>query len=347
MQKIKIEIQNLRGFSILSVFCFHLLPKYFPNGYLGVDVFFVISGFLITQQLMHLENGRIANYLSEFYFRRFKRILPSAMSILVFSLVASYFLLGIVTFVDNLKEAQWVNLFTGNWFYSKLKIDYFSAGNISLFQHYWSLAIEEQFYLIWPLIIFLPKFRRVLPILIFAISLGFYLESNTAINFFSTFHRIWELTAGALLAIFPWRTKLVLPIASSYILLILILLPIEISQKIATLMTVFLTSALIKFGASAKIKGPFFYLGEISYSIYLVHFPVIKIFDELHPAVGIFLKAVLIILAVSALSILNFFFIESKFRNFKYPNQSKTIATFIFLIFLFEVTLIALKGYYV
>ena len=347
MQKIKIEIQNLRGLSILSVFCFHLLPKYFPNGYLGVDVFFVISGFLITQQLVYLEKRSISKYISEFYFRRFKRILPSAISILVLTLLASYFLLGVVTFVDNLKEAQWVNLFAGNWFYSKLKIDYFSSGNISLFQHYWSLAIEEQFYLIWPLIIFLSKLRRFLPIFIFSISLGIYLHSNTAISFFSTFHRIWELAAGALLAIYPWRTKLVLPIASSYILLILILFPIEITQKIATLLAVFLTSVLITFGLSAKIKGPFFYLGEISYSIYLVHCPVIKIFDELHPNMGISLRTVLIILTVSALSTLNFFLIENKFRNFKYRNPSKTIATYIFLVLFFEFTLISLKGYYV
>ena len=109
MSSIRYEIQSLRGVSILAVICFHLAKDQFPNGYLGVDIFFVISGYLITQQLSNLKTYDLKRYLREFYFRRLKRIIPSALSILIITLIVTNLLLGSITLIQNLPDATWSN----------------------------------------------------------------------------------------------------------------------------------------------------------------------------------------------------------------------------------------------
>src|SRR5690606_11128077 len=124
------------------------------GGFVGVDVFFVVSGFLITQLLLreHEVKGRIS--LRDFYTRRARRILPAALLVLAVTLVASRFTMYRDTFGETLVDAVWTALIAANWRFAANGTNYLAADMApSPFQHYWSLAVEEQFYLFWPLLL--------------------------------------------------------------------------------------------------------------------------------------------------------------------------------------------------
>ena len=347
MNSLRNEIQQLRGVSILAVLCFHLYPSTFKNGFLGVDVFFVISGYLITKQLVAADSRSFATYLSNFYFRRLKRIIPSAISIVLLTLLATYFLLGIVTFVQNLDDAKWANLFLANWFYLHQNLNYFATGNINLFQHYWSLAIEEQFYLFWPLILFFNKRNWAIPLIIFSASLWLYLNASYPSNFYSTTNRVWELLSGALLVLLPVRQSSKLGPIFPIVLMIFLLLPLNISPKGSTILIVFATSIYIAAAKEVSFKGPLYALGQISFTLYLVHFPIIKIYDDLNSSDQPIMRAISIFAVITLATLLNYKFIENKFRYRNYRDPKTLIFGTLITLVLIEVILISLKGYYV
>ena len=126
----------------------------FSGGFVGVDVFFVISGFLITSLLMReaATTGRIS--LLGFYARRARRILPAAALVAVATVVASIVLLPLVRAVEVIKDSVWAAAFAANIRFASVGTDYFAQGEpASPLQHYWSLSVEEQFYLVWPLLL--------------------------------------------------------------------------------------------------------------------------------------------------------------------------------------------------
>ena len=143
-------IDGLRAIAVSAVFAYHLFPTFVPGGYLGVDLFFVLSGFLITSLLVRERVLEAAVSLKGFWIRRARRILPAALTVMLATCSAALLVspdlrvnlwqqvLGIVTFSTN-----WVQILTGS--------SYFDSTIPQLFVHYWSLAVEEQFYLIWPL----------------------------------------------------------------------------------------------------------------------------------------------------------------------------------------------------
>ena len=151
------EIQGLRALAVLAVITNHLFPDLLPGGFLGVDIFFLLSGYLITSQLMELsalDNTR--HSLLVFYARRIRRILPSALLVIWVSVFLAYRYLGPVVGNENLRDARWSTLFFANSHFNSLKVDYFGQGTSSpLLQHYWSLAVEEQFYIVWPILLLL------------------------------------------------------------------------------------------------------------------------------------------------------------------------------------------------
>ena len=347
MNALRNEIQHLRGISILAVLSFHLFPNFFKNGYLGVDIFFVISGYLITNQLLAMDSVSLGEYLKTFYFRRMKRIIPSAISVLIVTLVAAYFILGIVTFVQNLDGAKWANTFGANWYFLIENLDYFATGNLHLFQHYWSLAIEEQFYLLWPLILFKSGRNRLIPSALFLTSLALFSISGYPANFYNTFNRIWELLAGALLAIWrPAIEKKVTPWVS-ILLLALVLLPISSPQRASTFIVVIATALFIAAARPTTIKGPLFYLGQISFTLYLVHYPVIRIYDELNPSAAGISRLFTSILIIATVSLAIYIFIERPIRYRSYKNPVALIALLGAFLFIIQGIFFALKGYYV
>jgi peptidoglycan/LPS O-acetylase OafA/YrhL len=211
------DIEGLRAVAILAVLAFHAGVPHLAGGFVGVDVFFVISGFLITQQLLRplLEGRRLS--LREFYARRARRILPAAAVVLLAVLVLGWLVLTPLRQVDLAHDILASALYVPNWWFISGQIDYSRAGlAVSPVLHYWSLGVEEQFYLVWPGLVLaaaaIARRRRlslpgvvatVLGVVIFvSFTLSIVLtRANQPLAFLGSPTRAWQFGVGALLAV--------------------------------------------------------------------------------------------------------------------------------------------------
>ncbi|MET8518836.1 acyltransferase family protein [Nocardioides sp. NPDC004968] len=230
-KRLRGDVQGLRAVAILTVLAAHAGVSWFAGGFVGVDVFFVISGFLITQQLVGElgRTGRIS--LRRFYARRARRILPAATLTLAATVVAAVVLLGPAQVAPLAIDAVWASAFAANIRMAIAGTDYFQAElPPSPVQHFWSLAVEEQFYLVWPLVALIcivlasrigasrgggerdvqqgsARARRFLLAAIALITLASFVWSlvhtpgEATAAYFSSLTRAWELGIGAALAI--------------------------------------------------------------------------------------------------------------------------------------------------
>ncbi|HLJ04089.1 MAG TPA: acyltransferase family protein [Solirubrobacteraceae bacterium] len=219
------DIQGLRAVAVLLVALGHAGVSFLQGGYVGVDVFFVLSGFLITGLLISEARTRRHVSLIDFYLRRARRILPAATLTLVATDLAVYHLLNFVRAKQYLQDSISSAIFGANIHFASIGTNYFAQGQPpSPFQHFWSLSVEEQFYVVWPTLFILVlglSFRRyamrpawirerainrvlVVVALIAGVSLVFsilYTSQNPAAAYFSTPARVWELGLGACLAL--------------------------------------------------------------------------------------------------------------------------------------------------
>ena len=227
------DIQGLRALAVLLVVVNHAGVSFMGGGYVGVDVFFVLSGFLITGILLAgaTKRGRVS--FVHFYTRRARRILPAATLTLVVTTIVAYHLLNYVRAKQAVWDSFWASLFAANIRFAHQGTDYFAQGQPpSVDQHYWSLSVEEQFYLVWPAVLSLALFglalrrrararrrgvaepaaitewamRRLLLVIVLASIASLvwsvhYTNTLPAAAYFSTFARAWELGLGAALAI--------------------------------------------------------------------------------------------------------------------------------------------------
>lgn len=200
------DIDGLRGIAVLAVILYHAFPDLVPGGYIGVDIFFVISGFLISSILFKsIDDGSFKFF--EFYNRRIRRIFPALLIVLFACSFVGYF-----TLLPDEYNKLGVHVSAGVSFVSNFvlqgEVGYFEvASETKPLLHLWSLAIEEQYYLFWPLFLwFLNKknlniFTFTFLLLIASLTLNFY-NFNNAANFYSPFTRFWELLSGGLLAFY-------------------------------------------------------------------------------------------------------------------------------------------------
>ncbi len=196
------DIDGLRAVAVLAVVSFHAFPQLTPGGFVGVDVFFVISGFLISTIILKAHAQNTFSY-ARFYARRIRRIFPALMLMLAASLVFGWFALTPNEFAELGRHAAAGTLFVSNLALWR-EAGYFDhEAQLKPLLHLWSLGIEEQFYLIWPL--FLLRFRRATAALVAVVVLSFaanvwLVHSKPDATFYMPFTRFWELASGALLA---------------------------------------------------------------------------------------------------------------------------------------------------
>ena len=201
------DIDGLRGIAVLAVVAFHAAPGRLPGGFIGVDIFFVISGFLISSILLgSLRNDAFS--LTNFYARRIRRIFPALLVILAASLAVGWFVLLADEYKQLGKHVSAGAAFVSNFALWNESGYFDNAAQSKILLHLWSLGIEEQFYILWPVLLWLAWRRRIsLPLMIaglaassFAANVALVAGAHSVAAFYSPFARAWELFAGALLA---------------------------------------------------------------------------------------------------------------------------------------------------
>ena len=291
------DVQGLRAVAVLLVLAGHVLGT--PSGgYVGVDVFFVVSGFLITGLLLreHARTGRVD--LREFFARRVRRLLPVAVLVLAATNLASWLVFSGERAGQVVRDSLW-GLGLANVRFAALGTDYSDAERPpSPVQHLWSLAVEEQFYLVWPLLLLalltgLGR-RAVLAVAaLVAVSFAWSVLSTAAsptAAYFSTPARAWELGAGALLALVvrrqvsrPWLSWTGLALVAAAALLFDDRTAFPGS---AAALPVLGTVLVLLGGAPLRllVHPVSAYVGRLSYSLYLWHWPVLVVVTALLPA---------------------------------------------------------------
>lgn len=357
------DIQLLRAIAVLSVVVFHLSAAVLPGGYVGVDVFFVISGYLITSHLMRqaTATGRID--LPAFWARRARRLLPAALLVLAVTSVLIWRLAPPTTWAQFFTEAAASATYWENWFLAGSSVDYLAEGSAaSPVQHYWSLSVEEQFYLVWPLVVVACiliarrssrlDLRRTLAIglgAIGAVSLACSIivtSIASAPAYFVTPTRAWEFAAGGLLALLGpaitvhrsrWRT------AAGFTGLAVLGVSLFVFSGstpfpgIAAAVPVLGTLLVIAGGSSlhrwsvttlATTRLSSFF-GDISYSLYLWHWPLI-VFAPMVFGASLGLPAALVVLAMSILlAVLTKRFVEDPVRRAPRLTAARPRRTFV------------------
>jgi peptidoglycan/LPS O-acetylase OafA/YrhL len=297
----------LRAVAVGLVILNHMWPGDLPGGYIGVDIFFVISGFLITSHLQREVDATGTVRLARFWARRAKRLLPAAILVLAASTAITYWLLPVTSARSVLGEIAAAGAYVLNWVLAADSLDYFAHDVISPVTHYWSLSVEEQFYIVWPVLILLAivvgrrltsTFRKRVMLgalgLVFAGSLGWAVwsvavEPNAA--YFQTTGRAWEFAAGGLLAFLPaarGRASVFRAIVSWGLWAVIATCGLAYGPEsgfpsVAALIPVAATVALIWVGnRGARLSPqrvlafrPIQFVGDISYSLYLWHWPLI------------------------------------------------------------------------
>ncbi len=339
----KEHIQFLRAIAVIFVFLYHLKIPYFYKGYLGVDIFFVISGYVITKQLLTKYFSENKIDLKSFYISRLKRLFPA----LVVVCLSTYFFFQFFgpSSLTPTKQTIFSILGISNIYFLIKNKDYFDNIFDDPLGHTWSLGLEEQTYLVYPLLLILVyQFLKKHFVFYIILTLGilsfvtYVLLSKSHLNlvFYLPIFRFWEFAAGACIFLYfkniTFRNDYIFYVIFIIINLFLIFLDLEYIYY--NVIVVSLTSFLIIFSTSSKlfINKFFIYIGNISYSIYLVHLPVIYFLDIYFFG---YTKIFYSILITIVLSIILYELIEKKFRYIKFKDK-----IFKFLIFSFSLLVI-------
>jgi len=298
------DIQGLRAIAVLLVVLNHAGIPGLSGGYVGVDVFFVISSFVISRGLLERlrQPGRID--LPRFYADRARRILPASLTVILLTAAAAFVLVSPLRLRAILGDAVAAALYVPNIRFALEKTDYLAGTAPSPFQHFWSLGVEEQFYLFWPVLLlgaFLLAGRRMprLTLLVGALALTSFAaclvltQTAQPWAFFSLPTRAWELMAGALVALAPLPRLRAAPALGWLGLAAIVASSVLFSAETVypgwlALVPVVGAMLVIAFGAQASRGAvgrvlsirPLVFVGAISYSLYLVHWPLLVLTHE-------------------------------------------------------------------
>ncbi|MFZ4632489.1 MAG: acyltransferase family protein [Patescibacteria group bacterium] len=360
------DIDGLRALAVLLVVAFHASPSFFKSGFIGVDIFFVISGFLISGIILKMLKNNEFSYL-EFYKRRIKRLFPALLAVLLSCLIVGWFFLFS-------QEYRYLGrqVFSGAGFVSNiilfLETGYFDiSASMKPLIHLWSLGVEEQFYIFWPiLLVFLYKRTKRLPLIIgilfllsFALNIFLGLKDPN-LSFYLPITRFWEFLSGAIIAYLNFhndnffsnlierlnifkKKKFFTPSLISWIGLILIFISLYIVNsenfyKGYVIILILGVSLLILSGKESFINRKIFsnkvlvYIGLISYPLYLWHWPLFsfaRIFEG--KEVPILVRLLLILLSFF-LAWATYAFIEKPLRYSKNKQMPLVLCSLMFVV---------------
>lgn len=342
------DIDGLRAIAVSLVVFYHAYPSLIKRGYIGVDMFFVISGFLIT--CIILKQG-ISFSLIDFYARRFKRILPAFITVIIATLALGFIFLKPNELANLFKHTAASLLFIEN-FLLFFEVDYFDkAAEYKPLLHIWSLAVEEQFYLIWPLfLIFFMKKPKLLPWIIgllIVLSLGLtiwllnnqFFEKGQAFAFYFLPSRFWEFGLGGLAAWFMLKpsekllkiqahfTSEIIVIFAAILLYLgatgVIIDRLQMIYGVFPLLLILIFGEKTWFNRTILASKPLVFLGLISYPFYLWHwslFAIIQLYE-----------AWLLVFVAFLLSIITYFYIEKPLRYAHISAVNVFLGSLIFL----------------
>lgn len=330
------EIDSLRAIAVLLVVVYHAFPGFIPGGYLGVDIFFVISGFLITSQITEQIEAKTFSF-ADFYLRRFRRLFPALILVVTVTTVLAFLFFYQSEFKQYCLHLSGVGSFSSNIIYL-FEDGYFDASAIQKpLLHLWSLAVEEQFYLVWPFtLIIISRFkwnRSLVTASLLGLSLvGFAWVSrnNSTLAFYLPFTRIWELLAGALLtlalkshtALSSIRWGVYLRALSIAVILLTSTISVPASGLgfLLNFFTVVATVVLLVPEESCPIVAFFAgnnllkSIGKISYPLYLWHWPVLSLTTVISFSYLELSHTVILMLLCFLLSFLTYRFVENPLR---------------------------------
>jgi peptidoglycan/LPS O-acetylase OafA/YrhL len=301
------EIQALRAIAVLLVVLFHLWPHAIPGGFVGVDVFFAISGFLITGMLLRdvQRTGRVS--LGAFWARRARRLLPAPLLVILVCAGATVAFVPLTAWDRFFSELRASTAYVENWHLAATSVDYFAANDApSPVRHFWSLSAEEQFYVVWPLLVLLGLLvarrtggvRRGAVLLVLAIATLLSLvcsivltATDPSIAYYATPTRAWEFGAGGVLAL-VMGGAIARPVLASAVswagLGAILVAALAFSERMAfpgwvallpvggALAVMAAGTPACRWAPSAALRTPpMQFLGDISYSVYLWHWPLL------------------------------------------------------------------------
>lgn len=350
----RLDVQGIRGFALILVLACHAEVPGFEGGFVGLDIFYVLSGFLITGLIVTEIERRGTLSLIGFYGRRAKRLLPLAVTVLIAILVGSLLLFSTVRKDEVAGDVIAAALYFVNWRFISQQVDYFAFddGAISPVQHYWSLSVEEQFYIAWPLALLtmsLVAFRLgwsirhslwlfVGPVLVASlIYCLIFTPENPEAAYFSTLTRVWQLAAGAALMLaLPLGLRLPRAVSglmagagiATLVVTTIVFKSTDPYPGWRALLPTLATAAVIIAGtatvASTPIrllsKTPFQYLGKISYAWYLWHWPAIVFAAAVWGRLN-WMQLSLVTLAAWIPTVVSHHLIEERFRRSRKLNR--------------------------
>lgn len=336
------DIEGLRALAVSGVIAYHFGLTGLPGGFVGVDIFFVISGYLITRHLQQEITKHGTVNLWTFYARRARRLLPASLFVILTTLLVGYFILAPSEQQLYSKGALFASTYSINLWLIRWSLDYFAVdATNNPFIHFWSLSVEEQFYLAWPALLLLftrirPGKHGVLLLLVAVAAISFALcawlttVSQPWAFYFSPF-RAWEFALGGLASMAlldNWAKRFPYSPAMGWLGLALIAVTyLRVSEQSAfpgfiALVPAMGTVMVLLSGVHQGLGGPkailavkpLQWVGKLSYSLYLWHWPVIVYATMVMPELTSVQRILLLVLTL-ALSILSYHFVENPIRR--------------------------------
>lgn len=344
MIKYRKDIDGLRAIAVVAVILFHL--GYMPNGYLGVDVFFTISGFLITK-IVFKEAKESKFSIVQFYLRRIRRIIPLVLFVCFFALFIGVFVM-LPDDLENLSQSVIATiLFSNNILLLITTGNYWDVVNeYKPLMHTWSLGVEEQFYLIFPLIFVVLSGKKskyifsTLLLLTIVSMTYFFLSDNEAVKFYSIQYRFFELSLGGIAAILfdSKQIKFDFKSIALGILIIVLIFNVSLSNNIKIVITI-LASTLVLISTNDRYSfsefllesKPIGWIGKISFSLYMWHQIVLAYTRYFILEEVFWYHAIILVVVTFLLSAISYYGIEQPFRNKALVDNRKLLVSIIFV----------------